>query len=69
MERSAKVLAAIFKGTVQATDLPEKTGLTFDQVFKALNWLSESELIELEESDGNVIARVADPLKTVLDKA
>lgn len=67
--RAAKVVAAIYAGTGLAKDLPAKTDLTMEEVLTALAWLSGKGLVELDEGDGGLRARLTDPVMKALTNA
>jgi hypothetical protein len=67
--RAAKVVAAIYAGTGLAKELPAKTDLTMDQVLTALAWLSGKGLVELDEGDGSLRARLTEPVRKALSNA
>jgi predicted transcriptional regulator len=67
--RAAKVVAAIHAGTEIAKELPDKTGLPFPEVLTALAWLSSKGLVELDEGDGGLRAKLSEPVKAALDSS
>jgi hypothetical protein len=67
--RAANIIAAIYAGTELAKELPAKTDLTMDQVLATLAWLSGKGLVELDEGDGSLRARLTEPVKKALSSA
>jgi hypothetical protein len=66
MTRAAKVVAAIHGGTDLAKELPDRTGMPFPEVLTALAWLSSKGLVELDEGDGGLRAKLSEPVKLAL---
>jgi DNA-binding transcriptional ArsR family regulator len=58
VDHSAKVLAAIHDGTETVTEIPSKAALSMEHVLAALSWLSEAGLVELDDGDGVMRARL-----------
>jgi hypothetical protein len=64
--RAAKVLAAIHAGADLVTDLPERSELTMSEILTLLAWLSDSGLVELDDADGVMHARLTKVAETAL---
>jgi len=67
--RAAKIVAAIYAGTELAKELPAKTDLTIEQVLTGLAWLSGKGLVDLDEGDGSLRARLTEPVRHALSDA
>ena len=67
--RAAKVLAALHAGTDLVTDLPERSGLSTNELLSVLAWLSDSGLVELDNLDGVMHAHLTPSARTALAAA
>lgn len=67
--RAASVLAAIHAGTELVTELPARTGLTTTEILPLLGWLSDSGLVDLDDTDGVLHAHVTKAARTALSSA
>ena len=64
--QGGKVLAAIHAGTEVVTELAGQTGLEMPQVLATLATLADQGMIELEEQEGTLRARLTEPTKAAL---
>lgn len=69
MTQAAKVLAAIHAGAELVAQLTEKTGFDTTEVLAALSWLAKAGLVELEDQDGSLRARLTEPTRAALNSA
>jgi len=67
---SAKVVAALHKGSEVVPDISAQAELSLDQVLGALGWLSKNGLVTVEEAGGStLVAHLTDPARSALDQA
>jgi predicted Rossmann fold nucleotide-binding protein DprA/Smf involved in DNA uptake len=63
----AQVLAAVRDGARTAKDVAERTSLATDETLATLAWLSQNQLVELNESDGEITAQLTEYARKALE--
>jgi len=66
MFQAVQVLAALHAVSETLNELTQRTGVEATHVIAALAWLAKSRMVNLEDRDGNLRARLTEPTKAAL---